>query len=232
MSVDGQGAAAVVEPRRLQRGAVFGLQVAIVADGIRATSGAERSSLRARFIFVIKFFVGRFCIEIDAAGAGRSRWRSLIGEVKRATGKIAEHRSAAVDGEIAGKAERESADGSREGRIGGIAGQNDVGNLFGGDAGAADFDHVLARCGVEKIIAEAVAVGGIGERLGESGVRINLRERSARLPAGRHAADPDGSSGKGNSTRVKYDVVLARALPPAGIDDAGYQMQQQRKCRE
>jgi len=57
----------------------------------------------------------------------------------------------------------------------GSFGQNYVGNLLGGDGRAGDFDFVFSWRGVEEIVAETVGGGGIGERLGERGVRVNER---------------------------------------------------------
>jgi len=56
----------------------------------------------------------------------------------------------------------------------------------------------------------------------------------ARLPSGRHGADPDGGSGKRKATRVEHDVnVLAQTQSAIGLDAAGHQMLEKREdCKE
>ncbi len=105
--------------------------------------------------------------------------------------------------------------------LAGIARQNYVGDLPGGDLRTGDFDFIVARSGVEKIVAHAVGGGGIGESLGEGGVRENLREWSAGLAGGGHCADADGSSGERDAARVENDVVFAGALRTSGRNCAG-----------
>jgi len=122
----------------------------------------------------------RYCI---TALASAERWRSRRRPFVRAVGEIAEDRGAAIDDEIARQVERKRANAACECRRSRITRQNDVRDLLGADAGAADFDHILARSGVEEIVTETARGGGIGDVLSERGVGVNLREGRAGLPA-------------------------------------------------
>ena len=139
-------------------------------DGIGLRAGAERATLDAGVIFVVQALVGGFGVEIDGAGAGGPGRRALICEVQRATGEIADDGGVAAHRQVAAEGQRKSADGAGKCRRGWIVGQNHIGDLFGGDGRAGDFDFVFSRSGVKEIVAEAVGNGGIGERLRERDV--------------------------------------------------------------
>src|SRR6266403_523343 len=135
--------------------------------GLRAAAAGDGANLRTGVIFVVQALVGRLGVQIDSAAAGGSRWRGLIREIERAAGQISDDAGVAVHREIAAEVQREGADGAAaaeaaEGRRARIVGQDYVGKLLGGDAGARDFDFVFAGRGVEEIIAQAVGGGGIG----------------------------------------------------------------------
>ena len=196
--------------------------------GLGAIAGAERANLRAGVVLVVEALVGGFGVEIDGAGRGRAGSRALIGDIERAAGQIADDRGVAADGEVAAESEGKGADGGKCGR-GGIVGEYDVGDLLGGDVRAGNFDFVFAGSGVEEIVAHAVGGGGVGESLGEAGVRVDKRERRAGLAAGGHGADAHGGSGERDAAGVEDDVVLARALGVRGSDRSRHDMQQERQ---
>ena len=203
--------------------------------GLRAGGVGDRPDLRAGFVLVIEALVARFRVQIHGTrggGAGRGR---LIREVERAASERARDAGIPGDAQVAGEVQGERVDGAgardaREIRRGGIAREDDVRDLPRGDARAGDFDFVFAGRGVEGIVAEAIAGGGVGERLRQRGVGIDERERSAGLAAGGHQADANRRSGERHAARIEDDVVFARALRARRRDGTGDDMQRKQQC--
>src|SRR5581483_1447331 len=162
---NGQRAGVAAEAQKVEPGIrPFGVDVRVeilrggegVADvGLRAAGVGDGADLRAGVVLVVEPLVG-FGVEIDGAGAGGAGRDGLIREIQRAARQVADHRGVAVYSQIAGEVEREGGDVSRGRKIverwrGGITREDDVGNLLGGDARAADFNFILARRGVEEV---------------------------------------------------------------------------------
>ncbi len=202
-------------------------------DGIGLRARPERAALHAGIIFVVQALVRGLGVQIDGAGAGGTRRSALVGEVESAAGKIADDGGVAAHRQIAAERQRKRADGAGKSWRGWIVRKDYVGDLFGGDRRARNFDFILAGRGIEEVVAEAVGGGGVGERLGECRVRVNEGERRARLTACGHGADAHGRSGKRDAARIEDDVVFARALRVGWSDCTGNDMQRERQqCPE
>src|SRR5262249_9700864 len=148
--IDGQRGAIVIQAQRLQCWSIFSLRVVVVGRGTGAALATytDRTGFGSSLVHVVRLLIGSLGVAIKRAG---TRGNEQIGNLERSPGEIADNRGAPAQAEIARKLKRKRADATGEHRRSRIARQDNVGNLFGGEARAADFDHVFARSSVEKI---------------------------------------------------------------------------------